>query len=79
MKKYAVLILLWCGLAIVANPQENVEEQADSEDTSAMTEEEVEAELKRIEESVNEGIELEEFKPSKPLPADAPIALPSDI
>jgi hypothetical protein len=79
MKKYAVLILLWCGLAVVANAQETVEEQADSEDASAMTEEEVEAELQRIEESVNEGIELEEFKPSKPLPADAPIALPSDI
>lgn len=79
MKEYAVLVLLWCGLAIVANAQDTVEDQAEPDATSVMTEEEVEAELQRIEESVNEGVELEEFKPSKPLPADAPIALPSDI
>lgn len=47
-----------------------------------MSREEMEAELKRAQAEVSgakDGTELREFRPSKPLPADLPIALPSDI
>ena len=39
----------------------------------------VEAELERIEAALGETDQLKEFVPSKPLAADLPIALPSDI
>jgi hypothetical protein len=42
----------------------------------------MEAELKRAQQELGEGgkdDELREFRPTKPLPADMPIALPSDI
>jgi hypothetical protein len=48
-----------------------------------MSREEMDAELKRAQAEISgsparDG-ELREFRPSKPLPADLPIALPSDI
>jgi hypothetical protein len=47
-----------------------------------MSREEMDAELKRAQAEIsgkgNEA-ELREFRPTKPLPADLPIALPSDI
>ncbi len=45
-----------------------------------LSEDELQAELERIEqEAAGSDDELKEFKPSKPLIADLPVALPSDI
>lgn len=47
-----------------------------------MSREQMEAELKRAQQELGTGAaedELREFRPSKPLPADLPIALPSNI
>ena len=44
-----------------------------------VTPEAVEAELERLEKLLAEEEELAEFTPSKPLPADVPVAWPSDI
>jgi hypothetical protein len=47
----------------------------------APTREDIEAELRRARAELGEGdaAEVREFRPSKPLAADLPIALPSDI
>lgn len=47
-----------------------------------MTREEMDAELKRAQAEISGGgkdAELREFRPTRPLPADLPISLPSDI
>ncbi len=47
-----------------------------------MSREEMEAEFRKAQEEIGaggKGAELREFRPTKPLPADLPIALPSDI
>jgi hypothetical protein len=46
-----------------------------------MSREEMEAELKRAQQELagKPDDEMREFRPSKPLPADLPIALPSNI
>ncbi len=49
------------------------------EEAESMTEAELEAELERIENAVDDSDELEEFTPTKPLAADLGVALPSDI
>jgi len=49
-------------------------------DVPELSDADLEAELRRLEEVVGESEEeLEEFRPQRPLPADLPIALPSDI
>ena len=44
-----------------------------------LTQEELEAELKRVEEALGDDEVLKEFVPTKPLAADIPIEFPSDI
>ena len=44
-----------------------------------LSQEEMDAELQRIEEALDETEELKEFIPSKPIAADLPISWPSDI
>ena len=44
-----------------------------------LSEDEMDAELQRIEEALGEMEELKEFIPSKPIAADLPISWPSDI
>jgi hypothetical protein len=75
-------------LAQADNPADSPADQADSTPPDAidtpeieqLTEEELDAELARIEDAAGlENEELEEFVPSKPLAADIPISLPSDI
>lgn len=73
------IIFLAGGISTLWAADDTVAEQTDATDTSAMTEEEVEAELRRIEETLSDTDELKEFVPSKPLAADMPIALPSDL
>lgn len=64
-------------------PAEAVEEvpEAAPEPTvlEDLTQQELDAELKRVEDALDEGEELKEFSPSKPLAADIPIEYPSDI
>jgi hypothetical protein len=52
---------------------------SDESDIEALSEEELEAEMQRIQKAASGENELEEFVPSKPLAADIPIPLPSDI
>jgi len=75
-------------LAQADNPADSPADQADSTSSDAidtpeieeLTEEELDAELARIEDAAGlDDEELEEFVPSKPLAADIPISLPSDI
>lgn len=49
-------------------------------DVPELSDAELEAELRRLEEVVGESEEeLKEFRPQRPLPADLPVPLPSDI
>jgi len=79
MKVWALAIILAGGISTLWAADDAAPEQTDATDTSAMTEAEVEAELRRIEETLSDTDELKEFVPSKPLAADMPIALPSDL
>ncbi len=62
---------------------EDAEVLSDSEDVEVdldeMTQEDIDAELAKIEAALESGEELEEFKPAEPLPADLRLDLPSDI
>jgi hypothetical protein len=62
---------------------EDTEISPDSEDVEVdldeMTQEDIDAELAKIEAALESGEELEEFKPAEPLPADLRLDLPSDI
>jgi hypothetical protein len=44
-----------------------------------LSQEDIDAELERIEQALGDDSEVTEFTPVKPLPADLPVALPSDI
>ena len=62
---------------------EDTEISPDSEDVEVefdeMTQEDIDAELAKIEAALESGEELKEFKPAEPLPADLRLDLPSDI
>lgn len=79
MRDIALLFILSGFLGIAWAADDPVAESTDEAASSTMTEDELEAELKRIEETVNDEDEVKEFVPSKPLAADLPIALPSDL
>ena len=79
MKYLVITCALAAGIGIALAVDEASEEQAEMEVAEEMTEEEVAAELQRIEEALGETEDLKEFVPSKPLAADLPIDLPSDI
>ena len=80
-------------LALNQSPENNVPEPGapdeQSEEVRAaapqptvledLSQQELDAELKRVEQALGEDEELKEFKPSKPLAADIPIEYPSDI
>lgn len=76
MRFFRVFLLVACGLGIAWAAQDPVEEQATVE---ALSEEELDAEMQRIEQALGETDEPKEFIPTKPLAADLPVALPSDI
>lgn len=75
MKVFVLMLIIATGITIASS----ADDDSDAITADTMTEEEVEAELQRIEEALNDTDELREFKPSKPLAADLPIALPSDL
>jgi hypothetical protein len=79
MRFLRIAIVLAAGIGIAWAADEAADEPEETEFSDAMTEEEVEVELQRIEEALGETDELKEFVPSKPLAADLPIDLPSDI
>jgi hypothetical protein len=79
MNHLAIALVLVGGIGIAWAAEEATEQRQDTEVAETMTEEEVQAELQRIEEALGETDQLKEFVPSKPLAADLPIDLPSDI
>jgi hypothetical protein len=92
MKLFRIILLFVVGLGIAwaqgnqsegnqSEGQQPVDEQSDVEQLS---QEELDAEMQRMEEALDEsGLgesdEVVEFIPTKPLAADLPVALPSDI
>jgi hypothetical protein len=82
MKHFTIALVLAAGIGMVWAAEKPSEKRADTEvpeSMEAMTEEEVQAELQRIEDALGETDELKEFLPTKPLAADLPIDLPSDM
>jgi len=74
-----VVVLTFCGFAIIGLAEESAEPPAGAAVIEELSQEEMDAEMARIEEALGETGELKEFIPSKPLAADLPISLPSDI
>lgn len=79
MKYFVLTCVLAAAIGIALAVDEVPEIPAELEVAEEMTEEEVAAELRRIEEALGETEDLKEFVPSKPLAADLPVDLPSDI
>jgi hypothetical protein len=76
MKIVRTLLLIVGGLGIAWAAQESGEPP---ESVEQLSQEEMDAEMERIEEALGESDEVVEFIPTKPLAADLPVALPSDI
>ncbi len=87
MKLFKIILLLTAGLGTAwgQGDQPEVDQPAvDQPGVEQLSQEELDAEMRRMEEALNEsGLgesdEIREFIPTKPLSADLPIALPSDI
>ena len=87
MKLFKIILLLTAGLGTAwgQGDQPEVEQPAvDQPGVEQLSQEELDAEMRRMEEALNEtdlgeSDEVVEFIPTKPLAADLPIALPSDI
>ncbi len=87
MKLFKIILLLTAGLGTAwgQGDQPEVEQPAvDQPEVEQLSQEELDAEMRRMEEALNEtGLgesdEVKEFIPTKPLSADLPVALPSDI
>ncbi len=75
--------LLGSSTAFQAESQASSGDEEGAEDVvvdfGEVTAEDIEADLARIEEALNEDEELEEFVPSEPLSADLGVEMPSDI
>ena len=87
MKLFKIILLLTAGLGTAwgQGDQPEVEQPAvDQPGVEQLSQEELDAEMRRMEEALDEtGLgesdEVVEFIPTKPLSADLPVALPSDI
>lgn len=79
MKNLLIALILSGGMGIAWTAEQETDKPEDTEVSETMTEEQVQAELQRIEEALGETDQLKEFVPSKPLAADLPVDLPSDI
>ena len=87
MKLFKIILLLTAGLGTAwgQGDQPEVEQPAvDQPEVEQLSQEELDGEMRRMEEALNEtGLgesdEVKEFIPTKPLSADLPVALPSDI
>ena len=76
MKFVRIGLLVICGMGIAWAAQESAEDQPAVEQLS---QEELDAEMERMEQALGDTEEPKEFIPTKPLAADLPVALPSDI
>jgi len=82
-----IIVLAFCGLAAISLAQESPEQSAKQSAEQSpepavieeLSQEELDAEMERIEQALSDTEELKEFVPSKPLAADLPVSLPSDI
>jgi hypothetical protein len=87
MKFFKIILLLAVGLGIAwaEGEQASVEQpEGAPPDVKELSQEELDAEMRRMDEvlgesSPGESGEVKEFIPTKPLAADLPVALPSDI
>jgi hypothetical protein len=82
MKLFKIILLLTAGLGTAWGQGDQPE--VDQPEVEQLSQEELDAEMRRMEEALNEsGLgesdEVVEFIPTKPLSADLPVALPSDI
>jgi hypothetical protein len=79
--KFAILAAAVFSLSLAA--QESVTDGATEKEEGPaieeLSQEELDAEMERVEKALGEVGELKEFIPTKPLAADLPVALPSDI
>lgn len=91
-REWVMIVLLLTGLAVAAvaqQPEESnpvVEKTADSENGSEpttvideLTQAEIDAELAKAEKVLEDPDDVKEFIEDKPLPADLPLAIPSDF
>ncbi|MFW2405796.1 MAG: hypothetical protein ACN4GT_13575 [Gammaproteobacteria bacterium] len=88
MKKQLLLVVVMVGLLAVAGAQQSESPDSaepDAADTAPTTvidqlsQAEIEAELARAEKVLDDPDEVEEYIDDTPLPADLPLALPSDF
>ena len=87
MRILKIIVLAFCGFAAISLAQESpeqsakqsVEQSAEPAVIEELSQEELDAEMERIEQALSDTEELKEFVPSKPLAADLPVSLPSDI
>ena len=78
MKVFGHLVLI-AGLLGATAPAQDAPVAADQPVVEELSQEELDAEMERMEEALEQSGEVKEFIPQKPLAADLPVALPSDI
>jgi hypothetical protein len=78
-----VIITLFLVLAGVVWAADEAPDSAADDDTAAdstgLSQQEIDAEMERINRALDETENPEEYVPSKPLAADLPVDLPSDL
>jgi len=74
-----IIVLAFCGFAVMGLAQESAEPPPEAAVIEELSQAELDAEMARIEQALGDTEELKEFIPSKPLAADLPVSLPSDI
>ena len=79
MKFVKIFLIVIGGLSLAWAAQEATEDPSETPVVEELSQAELDAEMERMERALDESEELKEFIPSKPLAADLPVALPSDI
>jgi hypothetical protein len=80
MKFFRIIVILAVGFGIAWAADESPEQPGvEQPGVEQLSQEELDAEMARMEAALGESDEVKEFIPTKPLAADLPIALPSDI
>ena len=79
MKFLKMTLIVAAVLSVSLSAQESAEPPAGPMTVEELSQEELDAEMERIEQALGDTDEIKEFIPTKPLAADLPFALPSDI
>ncbi len=79
MKYLKISLIVVGGLSLAWAAPDATEEQSEPAAVEELSQAELDAEMERLERALDESEEIKEFIPSKPLAADLPISLPSDI